>query len=291
MNTNIIKTASAIALALTMSTNAQAFSIDLGPVNGGVGPGFADPSADGDRIFSSTTPTTGIQLNIPVNTITVSNFNFGASIGDTFNFTDVGTGNFTTALPTPAAGFDGEGYNQLGGFELLGDFILGGTATVTSISATAVDFDFVFSPGGTLELFYDETVNGVLNVATSESVLLASVTSGGGSADQTVGSATQDAGSFVLDLLVDDLLDGFWLQDDGSAFVDGISVSFVDGNINETVASFAPIDALGNGTLTIAATSDGSFRLETAAVPEPSSLVLIGLGLLGVNRMTRRKAM
>lgn len=273
--------ASSSVLALTISNGASAFAIDLDALTSA--PTFADPSADGDRIASSTVDATEYQFNLPVNVITVAGFDFTTtSVGSTYSFTDVGSGSLTIPLPVTVFA-DNEGY--LTEWEITTAFSLGGVAEVTSFNAITgeVDFDFSFT-SGSLDLFYDEIVNGIPDAAANQQqVLAASLTSGGGDAVQTVGSATQDAGSFVADFFVNDLMDGFWLDELGSPFLDGWTLAFTDGNINQTtVTSYIPGTALE-----ISARSDGSISF--GQVPEPSSIALLGIGLLGLGSIARKR--
>lgn len=269
----------AAAIGLAFGPAAQAFVIDVGAAT----PGFADPSADGDRIFSSIQNVDQLQFNIAQNQIFVEGFNLGtAAVGDTFNITDSGFGNFTAPLPSTTL-TDSEGYLSL--WELNGNFDLTGTATLTGISGNQVDFDFTFT-GGSLDILYDESFDLAANGPNLQQVLLGDLLSGGGDARQTVGSTTQDVGSFVADFNVTDLLDGFWLQNDRTPFVDNLTLLFADGNINEVVANQE-----ANG-LSIMATSDGSIRFEgqrPPVVPEPGTIGLLGLGLISLGGIAHRR--
>lgn len=264
------------AVALAFGPSAQAFLIDVGAAT----PGFADPSADGDRIFSSTQDLTDLQFNISDNEVFVDGFDITtAAVGDTFSITDQGFGNFTISLPPTTFG-DNEGYLSL--FELNGDFDLTGTATVTALVGNTVDFDFTFT-GGTLEVLYDESFNLAADGPNLQQVLFGNLLSGGGDARQTVGSTTQNVGSFVADFAASALLPGFFLQNNGDPFLPGFTLAFTDGNINEVVASQTTTGLLLN------ATSDGSLRLAAVSVPEPGTLGLFGLGLLSLGVIARRR--
>jgi hypothetical protein len=272
---------SAAFVALAVSGNAQAFSIDIGAT------GTAINTGDADQIMSTNVDITEMQFNIPVNAINVGTkvggggvFDFPAVVGDTFNFLDSGLGNFTAPLPATALG-DSEGY--LSQWELNGQFDLFGTAEVTAIDAVTqtVDFDFIFT-SGSFKVFYDENFNLQIDPG-AQQVLDASLTSGGGDARQSVGSSTQSAGSFVADFGSIDLLDGFWLESGpGAAFLDNLTLAFTDGNINQT--NVIALDANG---LSVESIADGS--MSVSKIPEPASLALIGLGLFGMSKITRRK--
>lgn len=157
--------------------------------------------------------------------------------------------------------------------------LLGGTCTVA---------DDIFSlafTGGTIDIYYDD------DATPGGDMLLASLSVTGGGADSFSfdnSTATADLGLIAE---FDWVLAGVFSYLGGTDFADALAggaviTALADASVNLEGVSGAPGLGTGGGDLIILTVSDNG---TTARIPEPVSAALVGLGLLGIGGLARRR--
>ncbi len=151
-----------------------------------------------------------------------------------------------------------------------------------SVVDDVFDFDFT---GGTIDIYYDD------DATPGGDMLLASLTVTGGGADNFSfdnPTATADIGVIAE---FDWVLDGVFSYLGGTDFADALAAGTVitalaDASVNLEGVGGAPGLGTGGGDLIILTVSDNG---TTARIPEPVSAALVGLGLLGIGGLARRR--
>ena len=187
--------------------------------------------------------------------------------------------------------------------------------------ATGTDYDYVTNKylSGTIHIYIDDAPD--RNFKTSMSIVddtgftdqicvatISNVT-GIGLSEFTkgsiIGSATPEflTGSYVLSGTFTSLLDNFWYTEDGEDLLEKL-VTFqwlignTGGDINNveqvfdgstSVHSLAESNISGLGTILYTIDGDHDTSFELAAVPEPTTCLLLGCGLLGLSGVSRKK--
>lgn len=197
-------------------------------------------------------------------------------------------------LPPP---IDDEGLGT--NYQITGDMInFGGTVTDVSLDGsgyTRVDYSY---NTGILDLYANQNITADFDNRTgfTDGTLIASFEIIYGFGHAIIDPTGQDVtngglGEFLLKAT--NLAQNFWFNEDGDDLADIYNdidrplewlVSFADYNVDDTeLTPNADPDIL----FTVEATHDGSIRFD--AVPEPATMILFGIGLLGVAGISRKK--
>jgi hypothetical protein len=179
-------------------------------------------------------------------------------------------------------------FSNLSGY--ITDYDAGSNAptTLANYSTNFADdsFNLHFLPGlGTIKMYLDQDVATTGGITELASFTL--LNGAGTSPDFFLGQAAE--GQFGIQLGVASVAPGFWKLADGTSFEDwmntyGIpSIFFESFNLGATFKSVSD-----NGSdLLINVFNHGDFQM--SAVPEPTTLILVGFGLLGLAGITRRR--
>nr|WP_320013601.1 PEP-CTERM sorting domain-containing protein [uncultured Desulfobacter sp.] len=293
--TSIILIAFSFLLLSSGAAFAQSFHWDVSTV-GATATGT--PSANG-----------GNAVNVPDDFTTTG----GSTINQTFTggaddtvldngdtFTDFGglnivsTGQFPGEFPfiLDTAGTPTNLYVYYTGLSgSISNFVDGGIASTAANGAAGLaedTFDLTFDAGvGDINFYIDDDLTpngsfGEIEVAALELV------QGAGTAPEFV--INQSEGQLEIIGVFTDVLDGFWntglFGDPGQDF-DDITLPVIAASFNLGATFQNATDAL-NGGIDIEVVNEGSFAVNV--VPEPATMMLFGIGLLGIAGVTRRKS-
>ena len=230
-----------------------------------------------------------------------TNGNFIPDVGETFNvqangtvteFFSGGGGNVSPTLFNSTLTLPADGGGTLDGWELAFTFNVNGMF----ISNDGVDANFVHiaSPSPALVFYLDNIAGGTgantqTGAGVTDGTIVATfdlVVGDGGVFSFLTGDGSDDA-TFVLTSNPF----GAFKNGSGNPLAVGATLGLSDGNFDSDAGAgpftsnfsaftcgFSPVDFCGE--------EDGSFRL---AIPEPTSVALIGLGLLGMAASIRRR--
>jgi hypothetical protein len=281
--------------------HAEPFYMD---VSGAGGAGFFFPDAD-------TRTGTFNSVQVFANTTTVQNDTDGSgtlNAGDTFS--DDGNANITSGLPVG----DMEGINlDNGAGGTVGEITISWTnltGTTTSVNnnpdgttTTVTDYDsgtvfsFFFEEPGDAD--YGTSVGSADDTGFTDGTLVLQITISDGTGANTFDTATGEflTGSSNLNGTITFALEDFWFFAAGDADWNdllGLGIVLtaqVDQNTNnvETVpGNCSPTPTPGCELFSINSDHDGS--IEFARIPEPGTLLLLGIALLGLGTLRRRYA-
>jgi hypothetical protein len=236
--------------------------------------------------------------------------NHAATVGPGVTFDDYGALRATDLLTYELDEITGSGLGT--DYQLTAVFVGSGINT----TRTATNQDFVFYPGGTLDIYLDTTFNfAETNLESPGTIIRYGADDGTkvASLELLVGAGNLDFASptgkpdGALDIVYKFTyaLPDFWLDENGNDLADLIpTTNFLVGLTDSNNEIFAPTNAQiaefteswGNGMPTfdtnnlpvdLYTRNDGSMKL--GVVPEPTSMLLLGMGALGLVPVVRRK--
>ena len=177
-------------------------------------------------------------------------------------------------------------YTFTGFWGLTFDYVLNGEITATGISYTSGYFNVFFnSAAGIEQVLKLNLIGSTLNVANLD--LMGEITY-----DFDGNGLDDDASSLAKNLFIDSASGKtfYELWENGTGGLDPVKVSWaLDTNVNPPVPTLNSLVSLngGQGPLVRQTTLDSSIVFD---VPEPFSLALVGIGLLGLGLTRRQKA-
>lgn len=246
------------------------------------------------------------------------NLNLGGGAGNTVGeLLDVTGASYidTTATSTSAPGssytFTNNGVFRINDADSGATNLNLGSGQLTAVFSGATGTgtlggSFAYNAGGALDIYYNagsapfgSDANNTFEAAVGTKIATFNQVAGGGGTVDANGLPTAN-GNITAIFKAGNLAPGVWSTSGGTDLNSLLSVTFGYTTVNGSQLAVINPDlatALSGSSSTVNDApnhfflgNNGQFRLETTAVPEPSSIAILGLGLLGVGFMFRKKS-